>query len=219
MAIKFGAIFLIGIYTGWVLHRIASVVIKRRAGTILAYPLVGTKAAWAVWSAAGGVLWLVSALLFGFTLRALEYLYVFSACVILSVTDISIRKIPNGMLIAIIGSALCLILAGMSPMPLKYRIWGSVVGIGVFLFPLLLWKQVGVGDIKFAAVIGFYLGLHYTVFAMLFTSMALVLYMGFLYITKKGKIHSVVALGPHLSIGFIAALVLMGSRILQIGSI
>ncbi len=205
-------IFFAGILAGEGLRKLTGIVIRKRTNSPGKYICIEGKAAMLAWPLATGCIWLFLAILHGIQIKTLEYLLVFSTCLVLSVADIRIRKIPNGALITLF----CIAAGGLlwkEPLDLPSHLWGCVLGAGVFLLPLLIWKQVGWGDVKFAAVIGFYLGVRYAVLAAFFISILLLLYTGFLWITKKGGLHSAVALGPCMSAGFLVALVLMGHQI------
>ena len=97
-----------------------------------------------------------------------ETVFLFLLLVILgtlSVTDILHRRIPNDMLVALLAVTLALGIPGLfgvsgfHPFTVKGALIGLAAMFIVFTLPGLLKKNVGAGDIKLAACIGFSLGL------------------------------------------------------------
>lgn len=96
------------------------------------------------------------------------------------------------------------------------HIQGLVLMVAVFIVPLILVKGgFGGGDVKFAGVIGFTLGLHETIVALEIALVTGALY-GIAYAVFKSKtLKAHIPFGPFLTLGFITAL-LFGKDIIQI---
>jgi len=164
-------------------------------------------------------LWVVFGILAGFGIgfikigwvNTIEIAFLFLILLSLSLVDAKIRKIPNQLLLALIVLRLIMLTYGTVFNDLSGQDWlMSALGLafGWFLFsvPSAFGLMVGWGDVKFAAVGGFYLGIVGLVQALLVMSIIILIYGLVLVITKKGSFKSAVAYGPALSVGFIVAL-------------
>jgi prepilin signal peptidase PulO-like enzyme (type II secretory pathway) len=90
-------------------------------------------------------------------------------CVAISVFDIKRLKIPN--LLLVFWSAALLLLAVFRGIDgLSGRLMSGAVCYMVFCFIYLFTHGIGFGDVKFAALLGFSLGLEKVIFAFLATS-------------------------------------------------
>jgi len=208
MIILFYLIWLIlGLVVGLFIHNLSTFLIIKRAGEVENNILLSAKYSAQGFAVLNGSIWLGTILAFGLNPLTVEFLIMLSICTTLSVVDISIRKIPNEILLLLLASSLAFLLVNNEFGNISNRLIGTVVGVIVFLLPTLIGKGAGAGDIKLAGVIGFCLGLHDMLEAYMFMIIPLLIYTAYIYITKKGSIKTKVALGSFMSVGFIMVFV------------
>ena len=134
-----------------------------------------------------------------------------------AVMDIKHRIIPNEIILALLAvKAVFMILSliGVKGAP-EFSIISSLIGLAacfvIFLFPSFLGKNVGAGDIKLAAAIGFCLGFKGSLTAIVFMGLLVLLYavlkprIPFMAVIKK-----TIPMGPFLSLGMMAVCILTG---------
>lgn len=160
------------------------------------------------------VLWcLIGALSFGliqFTntdfLQKMEFASVFFICLSISAVDFNVRKIPNSLLLALIASKTVFLVLDFS----KEKLWQSLLGFGaaciIFTLPSLVKIHVGAGDIKFAVVVGLYLGMMGFLQAMIIMAAAISVYGIYVFIKRVGGIKTKTAMGPYLALGMFCSL-------------
>ena len=130
-----------------------------------------------------------------------EIMTLFCICLCIGWIDWQIRIIPNELLLSLI---LCKIVFLIVDRQLGFLLQGLIglgAGLVVFLIPSLLGMQIGAGDIKYAAVVGFYLGAIDFIQVMLIMAAGLFVYLIYLLITKKGSWKTAAAIGPYISLG------------------
>lgn len=166
---------------------------------------LGKTVLWALFNAGG---WLILVMINGFKAETLECMLLFSVCIVLSAVDISIKKIPNELILMtlVIGAAFLVI--GQPIWSLGANLGGFVLGFVVFFLPAMIGKGAGWGDVKFAAAVGFCLGAYGILAAILIMTFYLALYAAYLMITRKGSLKSKIALGPFMASGFVTVLVI-----------
>lgn len=136
-------------------------------------------------------------------LVSIEYMIVFSILACITVTDQVVQKIPNEMLLLLIVSKIVFIIIHRD-FNIVQNLIGCAAGLFLFILPSLFFKiNMGMGDIKFAAVIGLYLGIGGLLQTIIIMAVGLGLYTAYLYITKKGSVKSSAPIGPYLSLGMI----------------
>ncbi len=197
-----------GMIAGILLLTATKHAIARRIEALPSLVLVYGSNAIYIWSFACGFAWLTLYLCYGISFRMFEIIYALSACIVLSVVDICTRKIPNQVLLLLIAGAIGLLIVKGDWTSVSSHLLGAVLGVTVFLAPSLLVKQAGMGDIKLAGVTGFYLGVRYTMVALVIMSVLFLIVAGFLIATRRGTLKSAVAFGPYISAGFVIALIL-----------
>lgn len=143
--------------------------------------------------------------------QRIEYMIYITFVLNIAVVDIVIRKIPNELLLALmITKIFFMIIAFTQGSPVKTVFLVPVVGllVGFFLFsiPSMFKINIGAGDVKFSAVIGFCLGAYLFLQAMIIMSIILLMYLLFLIVTKKGNHKTATAMGPYLAFGTVATL-------------
>jgi|LSQX01.2.fsa_nt_gb prepilin signal peptidase PulO-like enzyme (type II secretory pathway) len=194
---------IIGFLMGLIVRSLSKKLIHNRAGIDVVLKLYDNKTTvlWGILSAAAYLA--IGILAAGNTAKAVENMLVFSICLSLSAVDHEIRKIPNVLLLALIVlKALMLIISRGN---FESSIFGMFFAFMVFVFPARFGKTIGMGDIKLAMVIGFYVGVWGFVQAIAIMGICLMFYWAYLYITKKGSLQTSVALGSYISVGFVIA--------------
>ena len=138
--------------------------------------------------------------------RLIQFVCVFELMLCLSAVDILIRRIPNELLLALLSVFVIGGIAG-GTLQFKNNLLGALIAAVAFMLPSKMGMNIGWGDIKYAAVIGF--GLELTGFLQVTAVMAITLgiYTVYLYATRRGSIKSFAAIGPYLSLGAVSALV------------
>lgn len=199
-------VFLAGAAGGLLLLKATTAAIKKRVDKVPSHWLIDGVKAPMLWGLAVGFGCLGFYLTYGMSIKTLEGIYVLSAVLVLSAVDIIIRKIPNGILIALLLGAVGFMALGHSFGTIQEHLFGMAAGWAIFLAPFLLGKTAGAGDIKYAAVIGFFLGYFNAIIAFAIMSGIYLCYVAFLLLSKKGNLKTMTALGPYLSLGFLFTL-------------
>jgi prepilin signal peptidase PulO-like enzyme (type II secretory pathway) len=178
--------------------------------------LVDKSWSWILWALIGAVGCFIIVIISDDTLSTYEYMAIYFVLISLSVVDGTIRKIPNELLLALI--ILKLIFVGITGewATLLYALAGFAVGWVLFVVPSVLGLSIGWGDVKLAAVTGFYLGIIGLIQAMVIMGIILAVYGAYLLITKKGSLKSKVAIGPPLSMGILVTLLYPIAAIINI---
>jgi len=190
--------------------------IKKRTGEKSESLLLNRSWSWIVWTAVGAVGCLVIVLLSGNVINNFEYMAIFLVLISLSVVDGSIRKIPNELLLALIVLKIIFVAISGDWMQLLYALAGFAVGWILFIIPSILRINIGWGDVKLAAVTGFYLGIIGLFQSMVVMAVILGIYGAYLLITKKGTLKTKVAIGPPLSLGILVTLLYPLAAVIQI---
>ena len=208
MLILFYSIWMtLALAVGLLVHSLSVFFITKRAGVIGNNILLNAKYSALSFAVLNGAVWLISIYAFGSNTLTVEFLIMLSLCLVLSVVDISIRKIPNEILLLMLVVSLTFLIANNNIGNITDRLIGLVAGIIIFLLPTLIGKGAGAGDIKLAGVVGFCLGFHDMLEAYMYMLIPLLIYTAYVYITKKGNVKSKVALGAFMSVGFIMVFV------------
>ena len=205
----YAAIAITGMTSGILLRKAAMYAIASRQRNSPSAALLYGGNAEAAWAAVNGMAWLIAYFLFGFSLRMLEVLYALSACMVLTSVDLYIRRIPNRALALLFLGALAFLYARNDWASLGSHLLGAMLGAAIFVVPVLIERQVGMGDVKLAAAIGFYLGALPALAMLLVMSILLLGYGTYALLAKKRSLKSIIALGPYMSIGFIITLALL----------
>lgn len=131
----------------------------------------------------------------------LEMIALFCICLSIGWIDGIIRKIPNELLLLLI---LCKVVFLIVNHQLEFIVQGFIglaAGFFIFMIPSFWGIPIGAGDIKYAAVIGFYLGILNLFQVILIMSFGLLAFLLYLVIMKKGNWKTAAAIGPYISFG------------------
>lgn len=159
-----------------------------------------------IWSIVfAGVYGIVSGMDAGYIMR-IEYMLLFSICFCTAVIDLEIRKIPNPLLLALLTGRIIFLAIRHDPNEIMMAAIGLATGFVLFLLPSFLHMNIGGGDIKFAAVVGFCIGvmnLFQTIIVMAAGMAVLAVY---LLVSKKGNLKTSTAVGPFISMGVLVTI-------------
>lgn len=159
-----------------------------------------------IWILIGALGCLAIALLILNPFTSIEYMAIFLVLLSLSTIDLSIRKIPNELLIVLFIIKLGSILVSGNLMSIFPALAGLLVGFVLFLIPSFIGIQIGWGDVKLAAIAGFCLGILGVFQAVLIMAAFMAIYTVYLILTKSGDLKTKVAVGPPLSLGMMITL-------------
>jgi leader peptidase (prepilin peptidase)/N-methyltransferase len=110
-----------------------------------------------------GLIFVVMAVHFGFTWALPAYLYFAAIGVALSMIDVDVKRLPNAIVFPsyVVSGLLLLLPALLDTQWSDYaRAWGGAVALYLFFFLIRMIYPAGMGfgDVKFAFVVGMYLG-------------------------------------------------------------
>lgn len=201
-------IFSLGAIIGVCMEKASLYLIKRRENTLRVYQFSGSEKKTLFWAGINGTGWLMLIKINGLEANTLECMLLLSVCIVLSVVDMSIKKIPNELIILtlIIGAAFSI--TSQPIWSLGINVFGLGLGFIIFFLPAIIGKGAGWGDVKFAAAVGFCLGVYGILSAVLIMAICLLGYIVYLIISGKGNLKTRVALGPFIASGFISVLIL-----------
>ena len=121
--------------------------------------------------------------------------------VTLGLVDLQVRRLPNALLLALLGLGIVQVLWSGQP-TLSAAGLGLLVGGGLFLLLSLLRRgAMGAGDAKFAAVLGAFLGYPLILPALLFGALAGGVAALVLIATRRAGRKDYMAYGPYLALG------------------
>lgn len=144
--------------------------------------------------------------------QAIALILLFSSFVVITVSDLKYRIIPDSMLVVLVMAAI--LRATFSPSDVSFvnRILAAAGAGGFFL---LLWRitrgrGLGFGDVKLAGVLGLLLGFPQMVIAFYAAFLTGAIVGVILILTKRAKLKSRIAFGPFLIFG--AAIAYFGGK-------
>lgn len=142
----------------------------------------------------------------GFGIYTLYKFLFFMLCEVIAMTDFHHRIIPNSLLLGLLMIRTGLLLSEMTGVirtqepSIVSLLIGLAVGGLLFFIPAVLSAEIGAGDIKLAAVLGFCLGITDLLYVIVLAGVGILVYM---FIQKigmaKSTLHSVIPLGPFLA--------------------
>lgn len=143
----------------------------------------------------------------------IEYALVICAVACIAVVDISIKRIPNELLLTILAVKVVSVIAhciinGFHWTMIVSPFIGMAIGLAAFLIPSLFHLYIGNGDIKYGAVVGFYFGFYGFLQSMIVMGLVILVYYLVLRITKKGGLKTHVPMGPFFSLGVLVTMFL-----------
>lgn len=148
---------------------------------------------------------------------AAKLLAVFTALSMASIVDYKIKKIPNHLVLALLGARVVLFL----PELVFYRdvardsaigsfFGGALVFIVLFFLSVASKSGIGMGDVKLLSAMGVMLGFYAVLNTLIFSLLGCVLAAMALVLSKKKNLKDKIPFGPFIFFGYIATL-LMGA--------
>ncbi|MGI6701347.1 MAG: prepilin peptidase [Christensenellales bacterium] len=167
------------------------------------YPLV---------ESANMILWLLAYLRFGLTFYTILVVVLFSILIVMSMIDIDIKEIPNGIILAIIALGLLTFISSdafLSRDNFLDVLFDKGIGFLIMSVPFLIigiiTGGIGGGDIKLLAAMGLFLGIKLIVLGGLLGVVIGGLVAVALLIFKRAGRKTEMPLGPSLALGFVIA--------------
>lgn len=141
----------------------------------------------------------------GGSLRAVYLLLMMMNAGCIFYIDAAHRIIPNELVLAILVLAALFGLTGNIP----FQIGSSLIGLAacfvIFFIPSLLGQNIGAGDVKLAAAVGFALGFTGSLYAVAAMGGLVLIYMLFgRGVPMAEKLKQMIPMGPFLSIALVA---------------
>lgn len=201
-------IVIIAAVVGALMEKAAVHLIKSRVKTLMSPQCSGSFSKTLFWAMVNASIWLILIKLNGLESKTLEVMMLVSVGIMLAVIDVSIKKIPNELVLMTIFIGGAFLITGQPFTNLGMHVLGLVIGFFIFLLPAMIGKGAGWGDVKYAAAVGFCLGVDGMIAAVFIMTFFLMIYSGYLMASKKGGLKSRVALGPFMAAGFVAVLFL-----------
>lgn len=121
---------------------------------------------------------------------------------LVAVIDLKWKLIPNGINLTLLFSQLiaCLTFARTS-----VNIWNFVISLVILLVLMFISKmsneQIGMGDVKLITIVNLVYGLNFTMYSMIFSLLAMLLFCIPLLIMKKIKMKSQIPFAPFYTLG------------------
>lgn len=190
-----------GMVLGFVFQRISAQLAQQRSEQPLKGFLLSSREAPLFWAGLSGAVSGALFMLLTDWVLATEYMVLFLVCFSIGIIDYHLRKIPNPLLLFLLLSKVVFLLLRQNSGEWLMAGIGMMAGFVLFLLPSYLKISIGGGDIKLAAVLGFYLGVFSLFQAVVIMAAGLAVLGGFLVITKRGTLKSTAAMGPFISIG------------------
>lgn len=201
-------IFLImcGLIVGMICLEASKKMIRKRSDEPMKSFFLTGVSSYIIWALCFGVVFGLIGILQESMINRIYYLLVFSLCACISSVDTATRRIPNItlLLIMVIGALMCFL--GEGSFPIGKRLFGMFVASVIFIIPSYMKMNVGNGDIKLAAVVGFMIGASGFLQVMIIMALGMLIYTAFLYISKTGTLRSMAPMGPFISLGLVISL-------------
>lgn len=163
-----------------------------------------------IWSAVMAAVFILLCFNKSSDVARVECILMICVCACIGMVDISIRRVPNQLLLVlmcmrIIFAAVDMVfVTGFRMEVITGALAGLLLGYFIFMLPAYLHVPIGAGDIKYAAVVGFYFGLMGFLQVMVLMGVCVFAYYLYLRIAGKGNRKSFVAMGPFMALGMIA---------------
>lgn len=137
------------------------------------------------------------------------------ACILIFVTDLHHRIIPNEILLLMLVAKLIIgipALFGVTWVPefnIISSLIGFVAGFVVFMIPAFIGKSVGAGDIKLAAVMGFCLGINGLLYAIVLMGIGVLIYEFIKGRTSlKNVMYEMIPMGPFMAVAMMVVMLI-----------
>lgn len=193
----------IGFAIGWLFHKISVFLIEKKSADSDKIAKAKQKSSKLVYGGISALGFSIISIIIPNSMARYETMVLFSICLSIGWIDWMIRKIPNELLLSLIVTKAVFLIYDGQPELLIQGFIGFAVGFIVFSLPSLLRIPIGAGDVKYAAVVGFYFGVYSFIEVMVVMAVGLAIYLLYLLITKKGNMRTSAAMGPYISLGIL----------------
>lgn len=145
-----------------------------------------------------------------FSFMAIYSFLILMICELIAVIDLHHRIIPNGLILLMMIIKILFSIPnvlGVDGFPeffVLYSMIGLVAGFVIFAFPAVLSKNVGAGDIKLAASVGFCLGVMNLLYAIIVMGIGVLVYT--LIQSRmmiKMTLHNMIPMGPFIAVAMV----------------
>ena len=152
--------------------------------------------------------------------NVMDVIYVFiilTVCELIAVIDLKHRIIPNILLLALLITRIAFEIlkvfeiAKFPKSDILQAMMGLLVGFFIFIVPALFGKNVGAGDIKFAACIGFSVGVMGLLYTIIFMGLCILAYTLFQASkTLRDMMYEIIPMGPFMTLAMIIVVIWQG---------
>lgn len=194
-----------GILMGLAFYQISAVQIENRTADILILQKVKRKSDVALFIGFTALGFGLIGMIVADRSARFETMVLFCICLCIGWIDFLIRRIPNELVLSIVLCKVLFLCVHHEFGSLLQSLIGLAAALFIFLIPFQIKMPIGTGDIKYAAVVGFYLGVLGFLQVMAVMAAALMVYLVYLLATKKGSWRTAAAMGPYISLGVIVA--------------
>lgn len=194
---------IVGIIVGILANFLCRFLVRKRDKDNVSSWILYGKYSFIMWALIFAGIFVLLILVTGNILFFIECAILFSICFCISCVDFIIKKIPNEMLLLLFINKIVFMFINYADINIMHSIRGLFFGLIIFMLPSYLGIKIGWGDIKFAAVVGFCLGINGFLQAIIIMALALGVLAGMLLISKKGTLKTSAAMGPYISLGVV----------------
>ncbi|MBK5245220.1 MAG: prepilin peptidase [Eubacteriaceae bacterium] len=216
MTTVYGIIIVLGFLTGLIMEKASTTLINNRIKSLECSRFTGTREKSFMWGMVNALSWLFVIEINGLNPQTIQALLIISVCIVLSTVDISIKKIPNELILLTLIIGASFMVTDLQIGSIGMNIFGFALGFIMFLLPALIGKGAGWGDVKYAAAVGFCLGIYGFLTAVIIMTFILLIFTAYIILTGKGNLKTKIALGPFMAFGFVSVLIIniMNSQVL-----
>ena len=201
-------ILMLGAVAGLIMEKASINLINKRVGELRIIRFSGTNAKTVMWAIINSLSWFFLVWINGIQANTIECMLLISVNIILSVVDITIKKIPNELILLTLIIGAGFMITDNQLGSIGINLTGFALGFIMFLIPAFIGKGAGWGDVKYAAVVGFCLGVNGFLTVILIMTLLLLVYTAYLLLTGKGNLKTKIALGPFMASGFVSVLII-----------
>ncbi|MGV8906502.1 MAG: prepilin peptidase [Acetobacterium sp.] len=216
MTTTYAVIMLLGFVTGLFMEKASNSLINNRIKSLTGSRFTGTIGKSLMWAMVNALCWLFVIQINGLNPLSIQALLIISVCIVLSTVDISIKKIPNELILLTLIIGASFMVTDLQIGNIGMNFLGFGLGFILFLLPAFIGKGAGWGDVKYAAAVGFCLGVYGFLTAIIIMTMVLLIFTAYIILTGKGNLKTKIALGPFMAFGFVSVLIIniMNSQVL-----
>jgi leader peptidase (prepilin peptidase)/N-methyltransferase len=202
---------IVGLIVGYRIQDISYIIIeyKKRKQEVNKDCLIYSKWVMIILSIVNGLMWTLAGLYLPNPIIGLIIALQFSIGIIIGFIDISIRIIPNELVLMLLILGIVFQILNFGLGALIYAAISMIVMMTVFVSVAAFvgFGKVGAGDVKLAGAVGLALGYPLVITAVYMMSVVLFIYIAVGLLTKKISLATMFPLAPFIISGFAAALI------------